>query len=100
MRSSARTTESSYAPRQRWPRRRDPGRCPAARVVPPGSAQDLAGAAIAAEAHTTIPSSVLTIACAPDIVPPGYVALGPAVSFGPEGTSSDRPFLLTLPYKA
>jgi hypothetical protein len=69
-------------------------------IVPPGSAEDLAGAAIAAEARTTIPSSVLTIACAPDIVPPGYVALGPAVSFGPEGTASDRPFLLTLPYKA
>jgi Putative esterase len=60
---------------------------------------DLSNAAIAADTHTTIPSTTLTIACADDIVPAGFIALGPAVSFGAEGTWSDRPFLLTLPYK-
>ena len=61
---------------------------------------DLRGAAISAQEHTTIPAADVTIACAPDIVPAGYVALGPAVQFGAEGTWSDRPFELTLPYKA
>ena len=61
---------------------------------------DLRGAAIAAQAKTTIPAGDVSIACAEDIVPEGYVALGPAVSFGAEGTWSDRPFELTLPYKA
>jgi len=60
---------------------------------------DLTGATIAADEHTTIPSQPLTIACAADIVPEGYLALGPAVAFGAEGTASDRAFLLTLPYK-
>ena len=60
---------------------------------------DLTGASIAAEAATTIPAASLTIACASDIVPAGYVALGPAVSFGAEATWSDRPFDLTVPYK-
>ncbi len=70
-------------------------------VVEGDAADDLAGAAITAEAATTIPSSEVSIACAPaDIVPAGYVALGPAVTFGPEGTWSNRPFKLTLPYKA
>src|SRR5690606_26407340 len=62
--------------------------------------QDLRGAAIAAGPATTIPSAAVSIACAADIVPPGYIALGPAVTFGADGTWSDRPFLLTLPYKA
>ncbi|MGN6111173.1 MAG: alpha/beta hydrolase-fold protein [Kofleriaceae bacterium] len=61
---------------------------------------DLRGAAITAGAKTTLPAGEVSIACAPDIVPEGYVALGPAVSFGAEGTWSDRPFELTLPYKA
>ena len=61
---------------------------------------DLRGAQIAADAHTTLPSSAVTIACAADIVPTGYLALGPAVTFGAEGTWSDRAFELTLPYKA
>ncbi len=61
---------------------------------------DLRGAAIAAEAKTTLPSGEVSIECAPDIVPAGYTALGPAVSFGAEGTWSDRPFLLTLPFKS
>ncbi|MDB4954536.1 MAG: hypothetical protein JWO36_2105 [Myxococcales bacterium] len=64
------------------------------------NASDLANAGIAAAAHTTLPASDVTIACAPDIVPAGFVALGPAVAFGTEGTWSDRPFELTLPYKA
>ena len=65
------------------------------------SSDDLNGAAVAAEAHTTVPTGVVTISCAPTaIVPDGYVALGPPVSFGGEGTWSDRPFELTLPYKA
>src|SRR5687768_2193427 len=61
---------------------------------------DLDGATIAAGAKTTLPAGEVSIACAPDIVPEGYVALGPAVKFGAEGTWSDRPFELTLPYKA
>lgn len=61
---------------------------------------DLRGAAIAAGDKTTIPAAEVTIECAPDIVPAGFVALGPAVRFGAEGTWSDRPFELTLPYKA
>jgi pimeloyl-ACP methyl ester carboxylesterase len=64
------------------------------------SGSDLAGAQIAAKAHTTIPATPVTIACAPDIAPTGFVTLGPAVSFGAEGIWSDRPFDLTLPYKA
>jgi hypothetical protein len=69
-------------------------------TVPPGAAKDLAGASIAAELHTTLPTMPVTISCAADIVPSGYLALGPAVSFDPERTASDRPFLFTLPYKA
>lgn len=72
----------------------------AAVTVPAGAAKDLAGAAIAAQAKTTIPAAPVTIACAADIVPAGYLALGPAVQLGAEGTSSDRPFEITLPYKA
>ena len=60
---------------------------------------DLRGAKIEAEAKTTLPAGEVTIECAPDIVPAGYVALGPAVTFGAEGTWSDRPFVLTLPFK-
>jgi putative esterase len=61
---------------------------------------DLGGASIAADDHTTLPAGEVTIACAADIVPPGFIALGPAIAFGAEGTWSDRPFELTLPYKA
>jgi hypothetical protein len=61
---------------------------------------DLRGASIAAEAKTTLPSGDVTIECAGDIVPAGYMALGPAVTFGADGTWSDRPFVLTLPYKS
>src|SRR5688572_26470969 len=68
--------------------------------VTAASGQDLRGAAIASGPGTTIPGAPLSISCASDIVPPGYVALGPAVAFGADGTWSDRPFLLTLPYKA
>jgi hypothetical protein len=69
-------------------------------AVTASSADDLAGAQIAADTHTTIPAEAVSIACAPDIVPDGYIALGPAVAFGADGTWSDRAFLLTLPYKA
>ncbi len=61
---------------------------------------DLRGAAITAGAKTTAPAAEVSIECAADIVPEGFVALGPAVTFGAEGTWSDRPFELTLPYKA
>ncbi len=67
--------------------------------VSESSAADLNGAAIAADANTTLPATAVTIACAEDIVPAGYEALGPAVSFGPAGTWSGRPFTITLPYK-
>jgi S-formylglutathione hydrolase FrmB len=63
------------------------------------SGKDLVGAAVRAQAATTAPASV-TIACAADIAPAGYIALGPAVTFGPDLAWSDRPFELTLPYKA
>lgn len=63
-------------------------------------AADLRGAAIAAGAGTTIPAAAVKISCASDINPRGTIALGPAVTFGSDGTWSDRPFLLTLPYKA
>lgn len=62
--------------------------------------KDLRNAAITATAKTTVPAGEVSIECAADIAPPGYVALGPAVKFGAEGTWSDRPFELTLPYKA
>ena len=68
-------------------------------VVTGDGGADLRGAAIAAGPGTTIPNQAVSIQCAPDIAPPGYVALGPAVTFGADGTWSDRPFLLTLPYK-
>lgn len=73
---------------------------PGGRVeVAAGAAGDLAGAAVAAAAATTVPSAPVTIGCAADIVPAGYIALGPAVQFGPFA-ASDRPFELTLPFKA
>lgn len=62
--------------------------------------QDLTGAAIAADAHVTLPAAAVSIACSDDIAPTGFTPLGPAVSFGTDGTWSDRPFDLTLPYKA
>ena len=62
--------------------------------------KDLRNAAITATSKTTVPAADVSIECAADIVPEGYVALGPAVKFGAEGTWSDRPFELTLPYKA
>lgn len=68
--------------------------------VLPGASKDLAGAAVAASSQTTPPAGSVTIACAADIVPAGFVALGPAVTVGPEGADSDRPFDVTLPYKA
>lgn len=68
-------------------------------VVSGDAAADLAGAAVRAHAATTVPAEPVAIACADDIVPPGYVGLGPAVSFGPAGAASDRPFEITLPYK-
>ena len=61
---------------------------------------DLTGASVAAGPNTTVPSGDVTIDCADDIVPTGFIALGPAVKIGPEGTWSDRPFQITLPYKA
>ncbi len=69
-------------------------------VVPDGASEDLAGAAVAADMATTVPSDMVSIQCAADIVPDGFVALGPAVTFGPVGSWSDRPFTFTLPYKA
>jgi hypothetical protein len=62
--------------------------------------KDLRGAAIAAGPGTTLPTTPVSIKCAPDIAPPGYAPLGPAVTFGAEATWSERPFVLTLPYKA
>jgi S-formylglutathione hydrolase FrmB len=73
---------------------------PGGRLVVEGAAAlDLAGAAVAAGPSTTVPAGAIAIGCAADVVPDGYLALGPAVSFGPTAVS-DRPFELTLPYKA
>src|SRR5262249_30132013 len=58
-------------------------------AVTPGSGLALRGAAIAAGAKTTAPAGEVTIACAPDISVEGFTPLGPAVSFGAEGTWSD-----------
>ncbi|MBA3397463.1 MAG: hypothetical protein H0T89_32855 [Deltaproteobacteria bacterium] len=69
-------------------------------AVTDGAGKDLRGASIAATAKTTVPAAEVSIECASDIVSAGFVALGPAVKFGAEGTWSDRPFELTLPYKA
>ncbi len=69
-------------------------------VVEGSAAADLAGASVRAQAATTPPTAPVTIGCAADIVPPGFIALGPAVTFGPAGAASDRAFELTLPYKA
>jgi hypothetical protein len=69
-------------------------------AVTASNGADLRGAAIAAGTGTTIPATAVTIACASDINPAGTIALGPAVTFGSDGTWSDRPFLLTLPYKS
>lgn len=68
--------------------------------VGPGASKDLAGAAVAASDKTDPPAAAVTIECVDDIVPPGYVALGPAVRIGPESAFSARPFDVTLPYKA
>jgi len=68
-------------------------------VVESGGA-DLNGAAIGAQALTTVPGGEVSIACAEDITPAGFTPLGPAVAFGTEGTWSDRAFELTLLYKA
>jgi hypothetical protein len=69
-------------------------------TVTADAGKDLRGAAIATGPSTTVPAAPVSIKCAADIVPAGYIALGPAVTFGADGTWSDRPFLLTLPYKA
>lgn len=69
-------------------------------TVTADAGKDLRGAAIAAGPGTTLPGAPVTIQCAPDIAPPGYTPLGPAVTFGAEATWSERPFVLTLPYKA
>ncbi|MBA3464137.1 MAG: hypothetical protein H0T46_29550 [Deltaproteobacteria bacterium] len=68
--------------------------------VTSGAGKDLKGAAIEAEAKTTAPTGEISITCAEDIVPDGFIALGPAVTFGTEGTWSDRPFVFTLPFKS
>lgn len=63
-------------------------------------ALDLAGAAVGAGPMTTLPADDVTIECAAaDIVPDGYVALGPAVDIRPMAAISDRPFSITLPFK-
>jgi hypothetical protein len=61
---------------------------------------DLTGAKLDVTSPKSTPPSSATMTCAADILPAGTIALGPAVTIGPEGASSDRPFLVTLPYKA
>src|SRR6185295_659946 len=56
---------------------------PGGRVEAAPGAVELAGAAVGAGEKTTVPAGPVTIRCAADIVPAGYVALGPAVQFGP-----------------
>jgi len=70
-------------------------------AVTDASGEDLVGASVAVSAPSTaIPNGDITIDCGDDIVPTGYTALGPAVTFGPLGSWSDRAFTVTLPYKA
>lgn len=69
-------------------------------LVSSGAAADLAGASVAVDNPAVALPQAVSIECAADIAPPGFVALGPAVSFGPTGHASDRPFSLTVPYKA
>src|SRR5262245_56465849 len=69
-------------------------------MVTAETGKDLRGAAIATGPGTTLPSTAVSIQCAGDIAPAGYTPLGPAVTFGADGTWSERPFVLTLPYKA
>jgi S-formylglutathione hydrolase FrmB len=70
-------------------------------AVEGADAADLRGAAVSAQSPAvTAPPAPVTIECAgSDIVPDGFIALGPAVSFGPAGAASDRSFRFTLPYK-
>lgn len=72
---------------------------PGGSVIVESGGADLDGAAITAQAATTVPSGEVSIACAEDIAPAGFTPLGPAVAFGAEGTWSDRAFELTLPFK-
>ena len=71
-------------------------------AVETADAADLRGAAVTAQSPAvTAPAESVTINCADaDIVPDGFIALGPAVTFGPGGAASDRSFRFTLPYKA
>lgn len=72
--------------------------------VTASSGKDLRGAAVAADARTRLPTGAVRISCSDaDIVPDGFVALGPAVIFDIEGVdtaSEEGPFVFTLPYKA
>ena len=66
------------------------------------SHDSLDGAAISADEHVTIPQGGVVIQCSDPaiIAPDGYYALGPAVTYGPDGYYSDRPFQITIPYIA
>jgi hypothetical protein len=69
---------------------------PGARVG--GSAgSPLAAASIAAPMTATISSTMVTVACAENQVPSGFVAIGPAVSFGPAIERFNREIPVTLP---
>ena len=62
------------------------------------AAKDLAGAAVSAPTGAT--TTKVEIKCAgSDLVPAGYRALGPAVSFTPDGAAQPVDLRFTLPYK-
>src|SRR5262249_54747727 len=45
----------------------------------------------------SVPSFDAEIACADDILPGGYIALGPAITFGPESATFAREIPLSIP---
>ena len=67
----------------------------------------LAGASIGLQERADAPNNnsflwhvdpfMASIACSPDIIPPGYIALGPAVTFGPEERIFNREIPLSVP---
>jgi hypothetical protein len=72
------------------------------RLMPGGRVAGAAGspleaASVTAQASLMDPGTDVTIACAPDQVPEGYDAVGPAIAFGPRATPFSRELPITIP---